>query len=411
MVAIGPWTKGMNNRAEDHALPMSTREDPGDSCRNAVNVDFDNTGKGKRRKGMTKVYSATMPKGGFSCPAGMFFVESGMLKKFTGSSAVDLCPVAGDVFAYEYHNGIVYFSEGLVCKKIVSGVAKNWGMTPPAAPLVYSVSGSYGGGTYLAAVSFVDSAGVESGASPIVSVEAPDGSGIVFSSLPIATDQQVAYLRLYLSMPNGSELYHVADVAPGSAPYTLSVGRYDDSNILELAFIFPPPPGRIIRFYNGRAYVADDLGNFWYSEPFSYDHFRLGSSFEQFPAALSIMEPVTGGIFCATDAETWFYSGTPEDGFSVVKKFEYGAIFGTGKRIPNSDDVAWQSQRGMVIGTADGACKNVQEKHVSPDSAISGAAIIREQDGVRQYIASLHNPTISRFAAKSWLTTEIIRRG
>ena len=123
------------------------------------------------------------------------------------------------------------------------------------------------------------------------------------------------------------------------------------------------------------------------------------------------MEPVKNGIFFAYGNRTEFWAGNPEDGFEVIPKFEYGGVLGTGGPIPNSDNVAWQSQRGMVVGTPDGNCKNIQEENVAVESAVSGATLVREKDGIRQFIASLHQPTTSTMAASSWVDAEVIRRG
>jgi len=315
--------------------------------------------------------------------------------------------IVGTTYAWDYFDDTVYFSDGIVCKKIVNGTVTNWGMEPPSEPTLSSTSGSLSSGVYLAACVWVDALGKESGVSSIASIELSDNSGIVFSNLPMIIDPQVISLRLYLSTANGKELYHVADTT--SLTYTISAGRYDDSNILEGQFASNPPPGRIIRHYNGRSYIADAYGAVYYSEPFSFDLFKLGDSFIQFPEAVSIMEPVTGGIYFATDNETWLYRGNPEDGFDIVRQFDYGGVYGTGRRVPNSDNVVWQSQRGMILGTSERAT-NMQEKHVAVESAVSGATLIREQDGVRQYIASIHQPTTSRMAATSWIDAEVIRR-
>lgn len=408
MARLGPWPKGINNLAEDHDVPRSTRENPGDACRNAINVDFADSGKAKRRKGFTKVYSGLSTKGGFSCPAGAFYIEGGWLKSFNGSTGTALCQVFGTTFTYHYLDGIVYFSDGIASKKIVDGVAYQWGMTPPAAPSVYVTSGVFGAGTYLAALCFVDGNGVESGASQVVSITAGDNAGIVFGNLPHADDQQVAVLRLYLSMPDGSELYHVADVEPGSSPYTIASGRYDDANVLETSFVSPAPAGRIIRSHNGRLFVADAVGLVWYSEPMQPDHFRLADNFLAFSSQVDIMEPVTGGIFFVYGNRTEFHAGDVEDGFSVVHKLDYGGIYGTGIR--NENSVVWQSQRGTIVGLPDGTLTNVQEKNVVPDSGVSGAALLREDDGKKKFITSIKSPEMPKLAARSWIEAEVIRR-
>ena len=210
-------------------------------------------------------------------------------------------------------------------------------------------------------------------------------------------------------MPDGGVLYHVADVLPNTQAYQVVAGRYDDSIILDLAFVSPPPAGRIIRFSNGRAMVAD-ADRVWYSDPYQYDHFRLGDNFIQFTDTVDLMEPVTGGVFFAYGDKTEFWAGDVTDAPQVVHLASYGAVYGTGKKIPKSQNVCWQSQRGMVVGMPDGQMKNMVEDNVAVDTALSGASLIREQDGLRQFIATLKTPTISTMAASSWFDAEIVRR-
>ena len=403
VVTLHPFGGGMNNRAQKASIPENF-------VRNAVNADFANDGSIRQRGGMVKTLACIAPKGGYSCPLGRYFVEGPKLKQFNGSSpaAVLYSGIIGTTFTYDYFNDTVYFSDGVIALKITATTVTKWGMTPPAAPVLSTTAGAYGAGQYLAFCVWVDATGVESGPSPVVSIDAPASCGIVFGNLPHIVDSQAVALRLYLSMPNGNELFHVADTT--SSSYTIAAGTYDNSTVFDGYFISPPPAGRIIRLYNARAYVADALGTIWYSEPYSFDQFRLGSNFLQFPEVVDIMEPVADGLFIAYGDRTEFWAGTPEDGFTVTKKFDYGGVFGTGKRVPNSSNVAWQSQRGLVIGAPGGECKNVQEANVAVETAVSGATLIREQDGIRQFIASLQQPTTSTLAASSWITAELVRR-
>lgn len=170
------------------------------------------------------------------------------------------------------------------------------------------------------------------------------------------------------------------------------------------------PPGRIIRDYNGRLYVADDKGVAWYSEPFAYEHFRRYRGFLQFAAPLTLMEPVAGGIWFATEHATWFYAGDPDEGFQVAKSLDHGAIFGTSVRLPGGARAMWQSPRGAIVGGPGGEAVNTQEEHVVPDAAKEGAALYRDRDGRRQYIAALRNPSMGTGAISSWITAEVTRR-
>jgi hypothetical protein len=47
------------------------------------------------------------------------------------------------------------------------------------------------------------------------------------------------------------------------------------------------------------------------------------------------------------------------------------------------------SERGMTVGAPGGQVENVQEKNVAVDPALAGASLYREQDGMRQMIASV----------------------
>ena len=119
---------------------------------------------------------------------------------------------------------------------------------------------------------------------------------------------------------------------------------------------------------------------------------------------------VTAGIFFATDKATWFYGGSPEEGFEIRQVFDYGAVFGASVR-RDDGSVMWQSQRGAIIGGPDGSAQNVQEKQVAPDHATAGAAMLREENGMQQFIASLRGTRTNTLAARSWIDAEVIRRG
>ena len=397
----------MCNRSPGNTLPE-------DTVANAVNVDF---GAGDRlvgRKGVsTKVYAGVETKKGFSCPVGVFFIEGPSLKQLNANNtaATLYTGLTGTEFAFWHHLGVVYFSDGVVSLKIVSGAVVPWGLPVPTAPVLYATSGTLTAGVYLAAVCWVGSDGVESGASTVTYITTEADWGIIFSHLPQPTTGSPAYLRLYLSTPNGSELYHVADVTPGTENYTVSAPGYDDGMLLESLFVSPAPAGRIIRVHNGRAFIADADGYVWHSDPFEYDRFRLGSNFLMFPDQADIMEPVKAGIFFAYGNVTDFYAGDVTEGFDVRQVAAYGGVYGTGKKVPNSGDVCWQSQTGMVVGGADGQLRNLVDTLVAPGTASSGASIIREQDGMRQFIVKMDNPEVSRFAAQDFMDFEVVRKG
>ena len=72
--------------------------------------------------------------------------------------------------------------------------------------------------------------------------------------------------------------------------------------------------------------------------------------------------------------------------------------------------VYWYSPRGLVVADANGSAKNMQEDSVVTVSASAGAAMFREQDGLKQLVASLLNPGKSVAAASSFMDAEVIRK-
>lgn len=406
-IRLGPFTGGMNNRQPDHALPDGT-------LRNAVNARIDNSGIVSRRSGMSLVYSGMNINSGFDCPAGVLFREGNSIMRLNSDDTSDelFNGSFGEYCTFEYLNDVIYFSDGTLTKKIHSDWSvTEWGMEQPASPVIYGVSGSYGAGTYLAAVTYVDADGVESGASDIVSASLGADTGIVFDNIPTTTDPHVAGVRLYLSTANGTVMYQVAEVSPGVASYTILSGAYDEGKLIETEFVSKPLPGRIIRAFNGRLYIADDTGLVWFTNSLSYDHMNESENFLQFPDPVTVMEPVQDGIWFAYGNKTDFYFGSGPDDFSPKRKFEYGAVFGTGRKVQNSNNVMWYSNRGVIVAGSGAEAQNLQEKNVATDTALSGATMIKEEDGIRQFITSLSDPTVSKLAARDFINAEIIRKG
>jgi len=406
---LGPFPRGINNRTKKHDLPEGT-------LRNAVSVDIDDAGNLSRRSGMTKSYSGLNCRGGFSSPAGSFFLEDHRLMQFDGSAVTELGQgFTGDHLAHHYLDQVLYLSDGNRCVRVDSGALADWGLPIPQSPGLSATSGTLGSGVYLAAIAYVDSDGRQSGLSSIKSISLSDNSGVIIQSLPGAPSSIItapSYLRLFLSAANGEVLYRVADVALATASYTVSAAYHEDGFEVVWQPLGPPPPGRIIRSHGGRIYIADDTGLVWYSKPGSLHLFDLAHDFLLFSEPVTVMEPVESGIFFATDSRTEFHLGAdPEEGFQVVEKYNYGAPFGTGRRLvfDAQASVLWQSHRGTLIGAPDGSLRNAQEDAV-PDVGTEAAGLVRERDGIRQFIASIKDGAPGTVAASSWITAEVIRR-
>lgn len=396
-VEFGPYPAGMNNRQPDYALPDG-------ALRNGVNVDIDNRGYVSRRSGYSKVLGGLNVHSGWSCALWTLFVKSGRLNKLnTDNTSTELMPVAGPV-CYYFVADTVYFSDGAGAYKLLSsGQIVKWGIDPPSVSVLSVAAGVLPAGTYLVATTFVGADGSESGASDVVSIIVSSPASIIVL-LPFTTDKQVAHVRVYSSPANGELLYAIADIPVGVSSYTITADGQGKE--LDTIGIKAMPPGSAIDSYNGRMYVVSGT-ELWYSEPFAYDWLRPATNFFQFSDPISIIASVPTGFWVVAD-KTYFYTGMGPEQFVAYTKAEYGAPFGQSYHIPNSSDVVWYSDRG-IIRAGDGVM-NLQEENVATETGDSAAIIVRESDGIQQVVASIHNAVVSPLVSQSFLSMEVVRK-
>lgn len=167
------------------------------------------------------------------------------------------------------------------------------------------------------------------------------------------------------------------------------------------------PPCSILAQHNGRLYgVAGKT--VWHTDPFT-EVVDPQRNFLQFTEDVTVFMPVTGGVWVVAD-KTYFYAGGGPEDFTPRMMLEYGAVPRTAVRVPKGNDVTWYSTRGVVLATAGGEIKNLQEPNVAPDVGSYGASLYREENGIKQMVVSVVNPSISPMAARDWMDMEVVRR-
>ena len=380
-IVEGPWPAGINNRQPDHALPTG-------ALRNAVNADMDPSGHVRRRDGYTKVVGGVGFRGGYTCPLGSYVIRGTDLCRFNTDKTLTVLAtgILGPTPAYAYFNNEVYFTDGLVCKVISASGVRDWGLPipPPSTSGVNLATAATG--TYLVSVTTVDAAGRESGASDVstITVTNPNGTGTV-------TATSTATKNIYVSKPNGTTLYLDGT---GTELKTRNIG--------------PPPAGQLVAVHKGRPCIASG-SVLWVAEPYAPDWFNRISGFIQFPEYITVCLSVEGGLYVVSDQAYFLRGAGPED-FQIVTGLPYRGVYGTGAHIPFSEDVVWYSERGVVYGSAGGQMQNIQEANVAPHTGTQGATLVREQDGLRQVVASVQGAAVSSAAASSWVEMEVVRK-
>lgn len=404
MVELGKASGGINNRTDKSGLPLNQNGIP-THVRNATNVLVNNAGAFSSLDGQERVYTGVGIRDGFSCPAGAFIREGATVKKFTPPSTTEtvLEGVTGTRIAWCYHQGNVYFSDGLISKKIDSnGTVTNWGIAPPTSPPLLSGNNIYGEGQIMACYTYVDSDGRESGSSPVVISE----SGRVVSALLSSPDAQVVASKIYLTTPNDSTFFHAATVIPGESSIEVT-DDYRANGILQTRNKTNPAPADIIRSFGAHILLAVGDTVYWTDE-WANDLISQGEeneglsrvNFWRFPVDVTVMEPVEGGVWIVADSTYWVAGKSPKDAEPVVIT-ENTATFGT-SLVDSSGNAVWMSDDGEFVGGPGGQHDLPQYKDVVVDRADTGATIEMHQNGSSVKITTLVQPTANPLRNRTW---------
>lgn len=409
---IEGWPKGINNIDKLSEVPV-------EALRDGLNIDITAKGKPRRRAGRVKRYSGSSIHSLFSCSYVTVFVEGGALKLLGEDYTAqilrsDLHPTA--YVSYVEVNGNVYYSNSYQTGKISSlGISSTLGVPHAFGQPLLQISSTGGlpAGTYQVAITFSRIDMEESGSTEAATISIAEGQGISLLNIP---QSDADWINIYVTAPNDDVLKFYSSVAIGTT--TASITSLPKGRVLQTQFGRPMPPGHIIRYYNGRLWVAS--GNvLWYSEPMNFGLCKPASNFFQFPDIITVCEPVDNGIYIVSDA-TYFLNGTAPEDMKLDVSCKDRGIMGTGMVVSakvfdneSSGEVAfWYGDRGAMIGRSNGEVVPVSEGVLALPSYDSGVTALREQDGIRQLVTALYGSgDSSAYAVGDAVSTEIVRNG
>ncbi len=368
----------------------------------ARNVDIDESGKIDRRQGTSVLFAGAAHSVWTDGTQG-FFVQGGSLKQFQqDGSTLALSPVAGARVCYASINESVFWSDNIASGIVANNASHQWGITPPGPITPQSGLGALPPGTYLCTMTFADHNGKESGA-PRSSSTMTEGS-LIFTNLPVSPDPRVALKNIYVSAVDG-ELPMLTAIIENSVTSLTITDLPEQTLPVRTMFMGPPPPGQIVGYFNGRAYIA--TGPFlFYSQPYEYELFDLRTGFLAFDSDVQTFCAMQDGIFVGTTAKTVFLDGTGPESFISKPASPYGTVMGTEVKVSGDavgagvDGVGdgqgiagtmyfWMSRRGLVLGADGGLVKDLTAKHFVPPVSTSGAALLKWRTGTPQYVVSL----------------------
>lgn len=407
------FATGMNNRAPDFKL--ATQTVAGESThfmRSIVNSDVTKEGSLHRRAGYERVVSGTACRSLWSDGKNTFYADGSNLIRLSGESPFVATTMYSSLLAdhfvsYAAVNSDVYWTDGQVLRRIdATGDHPNGVALMEQEPTITaSLTGSMQPGVYSVCCTFGNADGEESGTTSLVQLEVTNGIDII--GLPAAWPADVTSLWIYMTSPNGAELM-LAQVLTSPAVSVSFVINPTLSERCITLLMAPMPAGDIVRYLNGRLFVA--VGStLYYSEPYALSLRSPTRNYIQFPERITVLEPVNNGFFVIADQTYWVAGDVVEAELNPV--LPYGAVFGTGVQIPNENAACWMSTRGLVRGEQDGSVKNLQEQNVAVDPAALGASSFMERDGMKQAVSSLFGAEPTQMTAHSYMDAEIVRKG
>ena len=363
---------------------------------NGVNIDIDETGKTSRRKGLRKVLDGSDAHSLWGNDARALYVDSGTLygvsKDFVKTTLIAGLSV-GRRMSYVEAAQRIYLSNGVDAFVLNGATASRLGVAVPPMISAATTYGELPAGTYGYTMTFVRANGQESGAPPCAYSVVPANGGLSFTNLPVSNDPDVTGKNLYITPANGEIPYLVATFTNAMTTASYSASTHGSLPCVT-QFKGPLPPGSILGYYNGRLYSSS--GNvIYYSDPYNYELTTLDENFLQFDARVTIIAPVSDGVFVGSDSETIFLKGGDPSEFERVQVSPEASVFGTltytNPRFITDKGVQgvtpmWATERGICFGGSGGQFVELtSDRYVLPDVA-SGSSLYRLQSGTSQFL-------------------------
>lgn len=370
------------------------------------------------------------------------FVGAGDLKRIDANMQVSTVRAGvgdAEMFFTEVA-GVVFYSNGIVTGTVVNGNDAPWGLPIPAGPVVSAVAfGGLVAGVYAVAYTYKDASGRESGATQTALVTVAAGGGIMLSAPTNGTGagqggnghgyghnhqqgqagdasaaEGTGYItRVYVSPPNGENLYWVQDISAGAA--VSYVGAHTPGKLLMTQHMTPPEPQTHLELYNGRIYGA--VGNVLLAtQALNYDLTRPATDFVVMPEQITMVKAGDGGVYVGTPYGVTYLAGDELGRFKVRFADTLPPIPGSAIAVDgglfgeSGEGIVWLTRRGWVFGGAGGRIKRLTESQMAIPQYDRAAGLYREHDGMRQLMMFVKGGGEAAGASDSY-DVEIVRNG
>ena len=254
----------------------------------------------------------------------------------------------------------------------------SWGIPIVDAPTVTAIGGSFAAGDYAVACILATADGRLGGCRGTTQIALSAAQGLTVTSTPVAGYTT----RVYLSQPDGAQLYWAGTLTAGSLTLTslptLSVP-------LSTQALYPPPQGSVIGAYTNRMVVGvwepeSDRSVLYYSRPDAPHWFALATDYQMVNGKITLLAGVAGGLLIGTDRALWLEApGTP-----LQKLANYGVLPGT---------LAWLDAGQVAFWTTRGLCvyppfTNLTDAALSPDNRSLASGAVLYHEGSAYYVTA-----------------------
>jgi len=156
-----------------------------------------------------------------------------------------------------------------------------------------------------------------------------------------------------------------------------------------------PPIAEHLAYYSGRIYLAEGR-TVWATELWQYDYIQTTKNFMQFEYDVTGLGVVQDGIYVGTTGGVWFLNGPGLGNFELVHISHEPLIPGSIVVVPadlvrpdrnrSRQAILYMTNEGLYTGLDSGVAYNLTEDRVVFPEAASVAAMYRHQDGINQYV-------------------------
>ena len=400
---------GLANKTTQESLPDGALVE-------ALNVDIDDAGKLRRRRG-----SELASSGGFhslyaeSDDIG-YVVRNGDLCRFTASMAMTVIRAGvGDAqLSYQRVGDRVYAKSRTHSLSFTdAGIAQDWGI--PLVPVFLLTPGNVDPSSDQCQVAVVyrrDSDGLEGGSLMAIDTNLSNSS-ITVSHIPNLAGHTAS---IYASTPGGETLYLAADGVIDSA--TIHIDGRTNGIQCRTSNMAPPTGPGPLAYLLGRILIAD--GNvLWATNPFQYELVDSIAGYKMLESEITFIGAVVDGLFIGTQTGVFFMAG-PFESAQLTRVSTRAAP----KQTPSAIDMAnvltgagqgvgvlFLTDGGVCVGQPGGQVTNLTNKIFEFPKASEVTVMARQQDGLNQFVGVATHPSTPSGSARfgDYVDAEIVR--